>query len=273
MSHSHFIDRPNGSRIAWRSHGQALGPTILLSNSLAADWTMWDAVIAQLSAKYRLITYDNRGHGESTSPDQLSSMADLSADALAVLDAAKADKVWWLGISLGGMVGMQTALDHPERLLGLMVSNSRARIDQAGIDAWNMRVAKARAEGITAISQLTLERWFAPDVLASQTQTMAQVKAMIERTSPVGFATCVEAIKTMALWDRLPGMQVPTCFVSGAQDGAAPPTEMQAMADRVKGSRAQVLDPCGHLSSIQRPDDLVKLFVDWSASVRSGHAG
>lgn len=266
MSEVQFVDRPNGSRIAWKRQGLAGGETLVLSNSLAADWSMWSGVVERLAGSYSIITYDNRGHGQSTCPDQLSNMADLSADALAVLDAAGADKVWWIGISLGGMVGMQTALDQPGRLRGLVVANSRARVDQAGIDAWNQRVGIARKDGISGIAQATLERWFAPDVRAAQPQAMADVKAMIERTTPAGFATCVEAIKTMQLWDRLPGMRPPVCFVAGAQDGAASPSEMHAMSARVPGSRAEVIDPCGHLSSVQQPDQLVTIFQDWAKS-------
>jgi 3-oxoadipate enol-lactonase len=267
MSETRFVDRPHGARIAWASHGLSQGETILLSNSLAADWTMWFSLIERLADQYRIITYDNRGHGQSSCADQPSSMADLAADAIAVLDAAGVDKVWWIGISLGGMAGMQCALDHPERLRGLLVSNSRARIDQAGRDAWDQRVAIARSQGIGGIAQATLERWFDANARAAQPQAMVAVKAMIERTTPAGFSTCVEAIKTMQLWDRLTGLQVPVCYVAGAQDGAAPPSEMQAMAERVTGARTEVFDPCGHLSSVQRPDELVRVFKDWSKSL------
>lgn len=268
MSQTQWIERPDGARLAWQSLGNRTGPAVLLSNSLAADWHMWDAVIDRLSATHHLIAYDNRGHGQSTCPDAPSSLSDLANDAVAVLDAAGVHQAWWLGISLGGMTGMQALLDHPGRWLGLMACHCRARIDQAGIDGWNQREAVAREQGMAGIAEGTAARWFAPEVHAQQPETMAQVKAMIARNTAAGFATCTHAIKTMALWDRLPELKGPVCYLAGAQDGAAPPAEMQAMADRVPGSRFEVLDPCGHLSSIQRPQDLVALFLNWSSTAR-----
>ncbi|MEY2781863.1 MAG: hypothetical protein RL307_1567 [Pseudomonadota bacterium] len=265
MSKDHgLLTRPQGAQIAWRIQGASHGPVVLLSNSLAADQTMWSEVVQSLAATHRLITYDNRGHGLSTCPDAPSSLSDLALDAMAVLDAAGVEKVWWLGVSLGGMTGMQAALDHPQRLLGLMACHCRARIDQLGIDGWNQREAIAREQGMSALAEPTLSRWFTPEVQARQPQTMAAVKAMIARQTPEGYATCTHAIKTMQLWDRLGEWTLPTCFLSGAQDGAAPPAEMQLMAERVKGARFEVFDPCGHLSCIERPTDLVNLFLNWS---------
>jgi len=263
----HVLNRPQGVRIAWQAVGATDAPAVLLSNSLAADQSMWSAVVQQLGGSFRVITYDNRGHGHSICSDAPSSLSDLANDAMAVLDAAGVAKAWWLGVSLGGMTGMQAALDHPDRLLGLMACHCRARIDQAGIDGWNQREAVARAQGMAALAEPTLSRWFTPEVQAAHPKVMAEVRAMIARQSVAGYATCTHAIKTMAPWDRLGQWQLPTCFVSGAQDGAAPPDEMKAMAQRVAGARMEVLDPCGHLSCIQRPDDLVSIFLSW----RSAH--
>ena len=265
MSDLHSVVlRPNGARIAWRVQGALNGPVVLLANSLAADQTLWSEVVSRLSPTHRLITFDNRGHGLSTCPDEPSSLSDLALDAMAVLDAVGVEKAWWLGVSLGGMTGMQAALDHPHRLRGLMACHCRARIDQAGIDGWNQREALARQQGMTALAEPTLSRWFTPAVQAAMPETMHAVKSMIGRQTVEGYATCTHAIKTMKLWDRLGQWQMPTCFLSGAQDGAAPPAEMQLMAERVPDSRFEVFDPCGHLSCIERPDDLVKLFLSWS---------
>ena len=123
MSHQHHITRPDGTRIAYSVSGLASGTALILSNSLATDARMWEKVLPELQAKYRVITYDTRGHGESVCASAAPSLSDLAQDLVAVLDAAKVAKAWMAGVSLGGMTGMTLALEQPDRLLGLMACN------------------------------------------------------------------------------------------------------------------------------------------------------
>jgi pimeloyl-ACP methyl ester carboxylesterase len=132
MSHQHHIDRPDGSRIAYSVSGLARGTALILSNSLATDARMWEKVLPDLQAKYRVITYDTRGHGQSVCAAGQPTLSDLAQDLMAVLDAAGAQKALLAGVSLGGMTGMTLALEHPERLLGLMACNWHRRLGSAG---------------------------------------------------------------------------------------------------------------------------------------------
>ena len=266
MSKEHgVLTRPQGAHIAWRVHGATHGPAVLLSNSLAADQTLWAEVVHALSPSHRLITYDNRGHGLSTCLDAPSSLSDLADDAIAVLDAAGVAQAWWLGVSLGGMTGMTLALEHPERLLGLMACNCRARINAEGIAGWDQRVALFKGQGIEALVPATLERWFAADVRATDSALMERMADIIRTTSLPGYASCVHAIKGMAMHDRLHAIELPVLYLAGAQDGGAPVSEMQAMSTEVKGSHCEVLDPCGHISPMQRPEDFVRLLNGFAA--------
>lgn len=265
------IARPDGARIRMYDHGQPAGarsaaPAILLSNSLATDASLWSDVVGRMSDRHRLIAYDTRGHGESHAPSASSSFADLRGDLLAVMDAAGVDRAYLVGISLGGMTGLHCALDAPERLLGLVACNCRASIDAAGIAGWEQRLQVLRDGGIDALAAITLERWFAPEYREAHPQVMERVRAMIRSTSPMGYEACVRAIQSVDLLGRIPAIRVPVLLVAGAQDGAAPPAAMQAMADAIPGSRLEVLDPCGHLSSVQRPADLAALIERFVAS-------
>lgn len=258
------IPRPDGARIRIYDHGEPAGarsgaPAILLSNSLATDASLWSDVIARLSTGQRLIAYDTRGHGESHSPSTRASFADLCGDLLAVMDAAGVDRAYVAGISLGGMTGLHCALQAPERVLGLIACNCRASIDAAGIAGWEQRLQVLRDGGIDALAAITLERWFTPEYREANPQVMERVRAMIRATSPAGYEACVRAIQSIDLLGRIPAIRVPVLLVAGAQDGAAPPPAMRAMADAIPGSRLEVLDPCGHLSSVQRPADLAAL--------------
>ncbi len=98
---------------------------------------------------------------------------------------------------------------------------------------------------------------------------MARVRAMIGTTSPDGYEACVRAIQGIDLLGRLPLIDLPVLLVAGAQDGAAPPAAMQGMAQAIPGAALEVLDPCGHLSAVQRPAALAALIDGFIAS-RSG---
>ncbi len=267
MSHTHHIDRPDGTRIAYSVAGAAQATPLILSNSLATDARMWERVLPELTQQFRVITYDTRGHGASVCASGAPSLSDLAADLVAVLDAAGAPKALLAGVSLGGMTGMTLALEQPQRLLGLMACNCRARINAEGIAGWDQRVELFSTQGIEALVPATLERWFAPEVRATDAALMQRMTDIIRTTSLNGYVSCVNAIKGMAMHDRLHTLNLPVLYLAGAQDGGAPVSEMQAMATEVKGSRCEVLDPCGHISPMQRPQDFVRLLRDFAAQI------
>ncbi len=267
MSHTHHIERPDGARIAYSVTGGAQATPLILSNSLATDASMWERVLPELAQQFRVITYDTRGHGASTCASGTPSLSDLAADLVAVLDAAHAPQAILAGVSLGGMTGMTLALEQPQRLLGLMACNCRARINAEGIAGWDQRVELFSSQGIEALVPATLERWFAADVRASDAALMQRMADIIRTTSLSGYVSCVNAIKGMAMHDQLHRIGLPVLYLAGAQDGGAPVSEMQDMAAEVKGSRCEVLDPCGHISPMQRPQDFVRLLRDFAAQI------
>jgi 3-oxoadipate enol-lactonase len=264
-----FISRPDGARLRIIDHAARLSvpadkaPTLVLSNSLATDASLWDDVIARIGSRVRLIGYDTRGHGASTSPAASTTLAVLADDLFAVMDACGVDKAFIAGISLGGMTGQQCALTKPQRLLGLIACNCRASIDAAGIAGWEQRLEVLRTGGIDALATITLERWFTPEYRAANPTVIERVRDIIRTTSPIGYEACVRAIQALDLLDAITDIQMPVLLVAGEQDAAASPAAMQAMQKVIPGARLEVLDPCGHLSSVQRPDDLAILIEDF----------
>ena len=260
MSTSQSIQRPDGSVISFSIHGDAKKPALVLSNSLATDRDMWQLVLPQLTKEYLVVTYDTRGHGLSKCAPNNIHLSDLADDVVAILDAAKIQKAFFAGISLGGMTGLTMALHHPDRLLGLMACNCRGRIDAAGIEGWNQRIEVARrGGGMQALAESSIARWFAQDYIAANPDQMKTMAAIVSKNSVDGFETCIRAIQNVRMMDDLHTIKIPVMFVAGSQDMGAPPAELQLMADKIKGSQVAVLDPCGHISAMQRPDEFVKL--------------
>ena len=254
-----WIKRPDGSQIAWSMRGNPQGHPIVFSNSLGSDAAMSDEVSEALAQDFRLIFYDTRGHGQSSASSPRASLADLCDDLLAVLDAAAYPSAHVIGLSLGGMTGLYAALHFPDRVDRLMACNCRARIDEAGMKAWNDRIAALQSGGVKSLVNPTLERWFTPSYRQANPLVMERVAAMVARSSDQGYEACVRAIQTLALHEDLSRLTMPVLYLAGAQDPAAPPEEMRAMAERTPKGRLEVLDPCGHIAAIEGANDFIRI--------------
>ena len=108
------------------------GPVLVLSNSLGSTTAMWDPQVPALAERLRVVRYDHRGHGGSPVPPGPYALADLGADALALLDRLGLERVHWCGLSLGGMVGMWLAINAPERIDRLVLCCTSAQPGPTG---------------------------------------------------------------------------------------------------------------------------------------------
>ena len=132
----------------------------MLSNSLSSAYRMWDAQVEALVPTYRLLRYDTRGHGETSAPPGPYTMDMLTADVIGLLDALDIERCAYCGISMGGMIGQQLGIEHADRFTGLVLANTTSRWpDGAGV-LWSGRIRAAQQQGVAALAETTLERWF-----------------------------------------------------------------------------------------------------------------
>ena len=172
--------RTNGVLLHYRLHGRDGAPALALVNSLGTDARIWDAVIERLSADYRVISYDKRGHGLSGAPPGDYRLDDHIGDLAALADAVDARRFVLCGVSVGGVIAQGFALRHPDRLAGLVLSDTAPRI---GDDAmWNGRIETIRTRGIEALADGLMERWFTADYRA---RYPAEVEGIILQVSNV----------------------------------------------------------------------------------------
>jgi len=223
---------------------------LILSNSLAADHTMWDAQIPALTSRYRVLRYDTRGHGLSDAPEGPYSFDMLVEDVVALMDHHGIDKASYMGLSLGGMTGLGLALKHPGRVEKLVCCDARADGPERFVKGWDDRLAVVAREGMRGILQGTIERWLVPSFRAAHPEVVAQVERMILATSVTGYKGCAEALKRLDYLKDLPRISRPTLFVVGAEDMGAPPQAMRAMADAVPRARLVVIPDAAHLPSL-----------------------
>jgi len=243
-----FVIR-DGARLYWRSDGDPASPPLLLGNSLGTEHALWASVIPALQRRFRVLRFDLRGHGASEAPPGEYTLAMLAQDALAVADAAGAQRFSYAGISLGGMIGMWLGVHAGDRVERLVLSNTSAKMS-AG--AWAERIAKVRAGGIAAIADAVLQRWFTARYLARADDTFASVRAAFLAVDPAGYVGCCAAIRDMDLTPELASIRAPTLVTTGAHDIATPKEMGAAIVDAIPNARCVEL-PVAHLPPPEAP--------------------
>ena len=236
-----------------RVDGEA-GDWIVLSNSLGADLSMWEPQMPTLTARHRVLRYDARGHGASPAPPGPYSLTDLEDDVVALMDERGIERAAFMGLSMGGMVGMGLALRHPARIARLVVADARADAPAPWRAMWDERVARVRAGGLAAVVDGTLSSWLTQAWRDANPEGAARLRAMVLACDPGGYAACCAALKGLDRLRDLPRLTVPTLYIGGAQDAGAPPDVMRAMADATPGGRYTQIPDAAHVANIDAPE-------------------
>ena len=231
----------------YRIDGDAGNPPLLLSNSLGATLEMWEPQIAALAARFRVVRYDSRGHGQSDVPRGPYTIDDLGHDAVGLLDALDIARTRFCGLSMGGAVGLWLGIHAPERLDRLVVANTGAKIGTA--DAWDVRIDAVRREGTASIATTVLSRWFPRALLEQPTPLVARLRATFEATSSEGYAAACAAVRDLDLRREVHRIHVPTLVITGSEDASTPPSVGRYVADAIQGAQYVEL-PATHLSNI-----------------------
>ena len=224
-------------------------PVLLFSNSLGADFSMWDPQMAELERRFRILRYDTRGHGKSSVTPADYTIEQLGRDVLALLDSLRIDRVHFCGLSMGGMIGIWLGIHAPSRLHRLALANTAARIGTQ--EMWNARIATVRKQGMKSVAAAVIERWFTPQFRASFPETAARAQQMLEKTAPEGYAACCAAIRDMDQRDALAQIKAPTLVIYGGSDPVTPASDAQFLTDRIQGA-VKVELPAAHLSNVEQ---------------------
>jgi 3-oxoadipate enol-lactonase len=251
---THVTIPGSGRRLWTRVDGGEGRPWIVLANSLGSDHSMWDPQIEMLTRRYRVLRFDTRGHGKSDTPPGDWTLADLEADTLALMDAHGIDKADYMGLSLGGMVGLGLALRAPQRFGRMVMADGRADAPEAFLANWDNRIGKVRAEGLQGIVDMTLETWFTPDWIEANPETVKSVRAMVLGNDPEGYILCCGALKGLDYLRRLGEIAVPILYVVGEADKGAAPEVMREMANATPGSWFEVVAGAAHIANMNNPE-------------------
>ena len=232
--------------------GKRGSPALVFTGSLGTDLTMWTPQAELLKPRFCTLRYDIRGHGRSAVPSGPYSIDALGSDLLSLLDRLGIERASLCGLSIGGMISMWVAAHAPERVERLVLCCTSARLGPPS--AWLERAAIVRADGVGAIADAVLGRWFTPAFAGAHPDVIERMRGILAATPREGYAGCCEAIAEMDLIPDLPSIAAPTLVIAGEQDPATPPEHGRRIADLIPGARFEVVSPAAHLATIERPD-------------------
>lgn len=255
-----FFEAPSLG-LHYRVDGPEGGPGIVLINSLGTDLRIWDDVTVALQERFRVLRYDERGQGLSDGPPGPYSIRDHADDLMALLDHLGWRSAVLCGLSIGGMIAMQAWASAPDRVRGLVLSDTDARIGTRAF--WEERIRVIRERGIAPFADSILERWFGASFRGAQPAAVRGWKNLLLGASIEGYLGSCAALRDADLSGVAGSIQAPALCICGSEDVATPAAAMRALAARIPEARFAELAGAGHLPPVERPCEFALLVADF----------
>jgi 3-oxoadipate enol-lactonase len=237
----------NGAELHVQVDGPEPKPWLVLSNSLGSALEMWEPQVAAFSREYRLLRYDTRGHGRSSVPARPYTLEQLGSDVLGLLDALGIERAHYCGLSMGGATGMWLATHAPQRVGRLVLCNTTPWLGPP--ETMNARIATMLHDGMPAMVEAILDRWFTPEFRARDPLAVDRIRQGLLATPVDGYVGCCEAIRDMDQRASLAHIAAPTLVIAGTCDPAPTPAAARAWASAIPDASFLEL-PAAHLSNI-----------------------
>lgn len=238
------------------------GPDLVLIGGLTSDHHAWKSLLRYLTPHFRVLIFDNRGAGESSTPDYPYSLEMMAEDTLAVMNACHIDHAHILGHSLGGAIAMQVAISTPERVNKLIVACSRAKISAVSRLFFQTR-EKIQALGVSSelLAEYVMPFLFSETFLANK----MNVKGFAQwasrnphQQSAIGFSHQLHASQSKDFTDELHKITAETLIIGGAEDIIATPKQTKALSDLIPKSQLTLMEACAHMPHVEQ----VKQFAE-----------
>lgn len=235
-------------RIHYELDGPPDAPTLVFSNSLGTNLSLWDPQLPVFSRNFHVLRYDSRGHGHTSVTQGDYSVETLGHDVLQLLDALNLKRVNFCGLSIGGMTGMWLAVYAPQRVENLVLSNTAPKIGK--LDVWNERIRAVRDGGTKTVAKQVVERWFTPEFHAGHPDQVAKTHHMIENTSTDGYAASCAAVRDFDFWEKVGAIRARTLVIAGTHDASVPTADARKLAKHIPSARYIEL-PAAHISNVE----------------------
>jgi 3-oxoadipate enol-lactonase len=254
--------KANGITINYQVDGPDNAPCLVFSNSLATTMAMWDEQASALKNKFRVLRYDQRGHGGTEAPPGRYAFDTLLDDALSLLDALSIKKAHFAGLSMGGATALGVAEKHPDRFDRIIVCDSPCQSTPQSSQQWEERIVIAKDKGMEALVEPTIARWFPPETVAKNPPHLDKVRGMIGNTPANGFIGCAAALAAHDYASAVAAVKRPVLFMVGEKDGATS-AAMHKLNEKLPGSHFVELPGAGHISNMDRPAEFTRAIADF----------
>ncbi|MCC6888085.1 MAG: 3-oxoadipate enol-lactonase [Hyphomicrobiales bacterium] len=251
----------NGIGIHYRIEGREGAPWLIFSNSLMTNLTMWDDQVAGLADEFRILRYDQRGHGESDAPAGKYAFDFLVKDVIGLMDALSIERAHFVGLSMGGMTALFLAQRHGARFERIVACDCGPASTPQSAQQWKERIELGAAKGMEALVEPTVGRWFPPEFVAAKPLVLDKVRSMIRTTPYDGFAGCAYALSDYDLRPGLAGIKNPVLCICGTKDASY--SGMQAIRAAVPGAALIDIEGAGHISNVEQPEKFTRSVRDF----------
>ncbi|MGW3495259.1 bifunctional 3-oxoadipate enol-lactonase/4-carboxymuconolactone decarboxylase PcaDC [Streptomyces sp. NPDC001020] len=244
--------------LQYRFDGPEDAPVLILAPSLGTTWHMWDRQVPELAKQWRVFRFDLPGHGGALA-HPAGSVTDLTARLLATLDALGVQRFGYAGCALGGAIGVELALRHPERLASLALIAASPRFGTA--DEFRQRGVVVRTNGLDPIARMAPDRWFTAGFAAAQPAITEWAVQMVRTTDPGCYIAACEALATFDVQAELGRIGVPTLVLVGSDDQVTGPAEARTLVAGIPDARLAVVPGASHLVPVEQPAAVTDLLV------------
>jgi 3-oxoadipate enol-lactonase len=234
--------------------------SLMLSNPMGTNLHVWDPQIPALTRHFRVVRYDSRGHGASVANQGPYSLEGLGRDALAIMDALGIERVHWLGLSMGSMVGLWLLVHARERIGRAVLASTAAQLP--GPDLWNNRIQSARDTGMHGVAMAAAERWFTKTFRDANPEKVERVLEMVQTTPLHGYLAACAAIRDMDQRESIRSITNKVLVIAGRHDPSTPPGMGALAANSIEGAKFVTLET-SHMSNIEDAANFIKAAVDF----------
>ena len=243
-------------KLAYTETGSGETPIVLL-HGYPFNRSMWREQVEALSESYRVITPDLRGHGETSAAPgtTTTTMAEMARDVAALLDELRIERACLGGLSMGGYVTFSFYSLFRERVLALILADTRPQGDtEEAARSREQQAEKILKEGMESIADDFLKKVLTPATLSERSEIVARVREMITGTKPAGAAAALRAMAARPdQTNLLAEINVPTLIIVGSEDTLTTPDDAELMKRSIPDSRLKIIEGAAHLSNLERP--------------------
>ena len=244
----------NDIDINYRFDGLTDEPVVMMAHAMGTSHRLWDWQVPALANRYRLLRYDWRGHGQTSAPVGPYTLTQFVDDAIGLMDALSLQKVHWVGISTGGMIGQGIGIHHGSRLHSLTLCNTTSASNPWYREWVRERQAVVRESGMEPVWEMTKRLWFTDHFAELENDDFHAVRNVFIKTPIDGYLGGTTAVSDLAYKDDLYRINVPTAIIAAGDDPATPVEHSYEIHERIKHSTLDVIEGQRHFSNVEVPE-------------------